>query len=83
MDVETSIHRQGILLPNVMDGVPFVTYPPIAPGQTFIYEFDLWQSGTYWDHSLTILQEQAMIAATDPTQNFPFTNAWHWILIGL
>ena len=58
MDVETSIHWHGILLPNAMDGVPFVTFPPIAPGQTFIYEFDLRQSGTYWYHSHTILQEQ-------------------------
>jgi CopA family copper-resistance protein len=58
MDEETSIHWHGILLPNAMDGVPFVTYPPIAPGQTFIYEFDLRQSGTYWYHSHTMLQEQ-------------------------
>jgi FtsP/CotA-like multicopper oxidase with cupredoxin domain len=58
MDVETSIHWHGILLPNAMDGVPYVTYPPIAPGQTFTYEFDLRQSGTYWYHSHTLLQEQ-------------------------
>jgi hypothetical protein len=58
MDAETSIHWHGILLPNDMDGVPFVTQPPIAPGQTFIYEFDLRQSGTYWYHSHTMLQEQ-------------------------
>lgn len=58
MDVGTSIHWHGILLPNAMDGVPFVTYPPIAPGQTFIYKFDLRQSGTYWYHSHTMLQEQ-------------------------
>ena len=58
MDVETSIHWHGILLPNEMDGVPFVTQPPISPGQTFIYEFDLRQSGTYWYHSHTMLQEQ-------------------------
>jgi hypothetical protein len=58
MDVETSIHWHGILLPNAMDGVPFVTYPPIAPGRTFIYDFDLRQSGTYWYHSHTMLQEQ-------------------------
>ena len=58
MDVETSIHWHGILLPNAMDGVPFVTQPPIAPGQTFTYEFDLRQSGTYWYHSHTMLQEQ-------------------------
>jgi len=58
MDVETSIHWHGILLPNEMDGVPFVTQSPISPGQTFIYEFDLRQSGTYWYHSHTMLQEQ-------------------------
>lgn len=58
MDVETSIHWHGILLPNNMDGVPFVTFPPIAPGQTFTYQFDLRQSGTYWYHSHTMLQEQ-------------------------
>ncbi len=58
LDEETSIHWHGILLPNAMDGVPFVTFPPIAPGKTFIYEFDLRQSGTYWYHSHTMLQEQ-------------------------
>jgi hypothetical protein len=58
MDVETSIHWHGILLPNAMDGVPYVTYAPIAPGKTFTYEFDLRQSGTYWYHSHTLLQEQ-------------------------
>lgn len=58
MDVATSIHWHGILLPNAMDGVPFLTYPPIAPGATFTYEFDLRQSGTYWYHSHTMLQEQ-------------------------
>jgi len=58
MDVETSIHWHGILLPNAMDGVPFVTFPPVAPGRTFTYEFDLRQSGTYWYHSHTMLQEQ-------------------------
>lgn len=58
MDVETSIHWHGLLLPNAMDGVPHVTYPPIASGETFTYEFDLRQSGTYWYHSHTMLQEQ-------------------------
>ena len=58
MDVETSIHWHGILLPNNMDGVPFLTFPPIASGKTFTYEFDLRQSGTYWYHSHTMLQEQ-------------------------
>ena len=64
MDVETSIHWHGILLPNDMDGVPFLTYPPIASGETFTYEFDLRQSGTYWYHSHTMLQEQRGLIGT-------------------
>ncbi len=55
MDVETSVHWHGILLPNFFDGVPYLTTPPIAPGTTFKYEFPLIQSGTYWYHSHTML----------------------------
>lgn len=58
MDVETSIHWHGVLVPPGMDGVPFVSFPPIAPGATFTYEFPIRQSGTYWYHSHTGLQEQ-------------------------
>lgn len=59
MDVESSIHWHGLLLPNDMDGVPYVTYPPIKAGTTFTYEFPIRQSGTYWYHSHTSLQEQS------------------------
>ena len=58
MDVDTSIHWHGILLPNFQDGVPYLTTPPIKPGQTHKFEFPLRQSGTYWYHSHTRLQEQ-------------------------
>ncbi|MFT5470961.1 MAG: CopA family copper-resistance protein [Verrucomicrobiales bacterium] len=58
MDVDSSIHWHGILLPNNMDGVPNVTYPPIEPGETFTYRFPLRHSGTYWYHSHSRLQEQ-------------------------
>ena len=59
MDVETSIHWHGILLPNFFDGVPYLTTPPIAPGKTLKYEFAIKQNGTYWYHSHTMLQEQS------------------------
>ena len=59
MDVETSIHWHGLLLPNFYDGVPYLTTPPIMPGETQKYEFPLKQSGTYWYHSHTMLQEQS------------------------
>ena len=59
MAVETSIHWHGILVPPGMDGVPYISFPPIAPGSTFTYEFPIRQSGTYWYHSHTSLQEQS------------------------
>ena len=55
---ETSLHWHGLLLPNDQDGVPHLTTPPVAPGGTFTYEFPLRQSGTYWYHSHTGMQEQ-------------------------
>ncbi len=58
MSVPTSIHWHGMLVPNRMDGVPFVTFPPIEPGKSFDYEFPIRQQGTYWYHSHTALQEQ-------------------------
>src|SRR5215467_2041650 len=58
LKVPTSIHWHGLILPNPMDGVPFVTQDPIAPGKSFRYDFPLKQSGTYWMHSHYGLQEQ-------------------------
>ncbi len=58
MDVETSIHWHGLLLPNYMDGVPYLTTPPILPGGSITYHFPLLHSGTFWYHSHTGLQEQ-------------------------
>lgn len=58
MDVETSVHWHGMILPNFYDGVPYLSTPPIRPGVTLQYKFALKQSGTYWYHSHTGLQEQ-------------------------
>ena len=54
----SSIHWHGILLPPEMDGVPDISFKGIAPGETFRYEFDVKQSGTYWYHSHSGFQEQ-------------------------
>jgi FtsP/CotA-like multicopper oxidase with cupredoxin domain len=43
------------------DGVPYLNTPPIKPGQTLKYEFPINQSGTYWYHSHTMLQEQRSV----------------------
>lgn len=58
MDEETSVHWHGLILPNFYDGVPYLNTPPIEPGTTFQYRIPINQSGTYWYHSHTMLQEQ-------------------------
>ena len=54
---DTSIHWHGLLLPFQYDGVPGVSFPGIKPGETFVYDFPIRQSGTYWYHSHSGLQE--------------------------
>ncbi len=58
LDVPTSLHWHGILVPNQMDGVPYLTGAPIPPHQSYTYKFPIRQSGTYWYHSHFGLQEQ-------------------------
>ncbi len=58
--VDSSIHWHGLILPSAMDGVPGISnnFQGIKPGETFRYEFDVQQSGTYWYHSHSAFQEQ-------------------------
>ncbi|WP_244624483.1 copper resistance system multicopper oxidase [Sphingomonas sp. So64.6b] len=58
LDEDSSIHWHGLLVPFQMDGVPGVSFPGIKPHSTFVYEFPVRQSGTYWYHSHSGLQEQ-------------------------
>ncbi|WP_414819868.1 copper resistance system multicopper oxidase [Sphingomonas sp. Root710] len=58
LNEDTSIHWHGLILPFHMDGVPGISFPGIKPGTTFTYEFPIKQSGTYWYHSHSGLQEQ-------------------------
>ncbi len=57
LDEDASIHWHGLLLPFQYDGVPGVSFPGIKPGKTFVYEFPIRQSGTYWYHSHSGMQE--------------------------
>jgi CopA family copper-resistance protein len=60
MAVDSSIHWHGLILPSAMDGVPHISenFNGIKPGETFRYQFDVNQSGTYWYHSHSGFQEQ-------------------------
>ena len=57
--VDSSVHWHGLLLPFQYDGVPGISFPGIKPGETFTYQFPIRQSGTYWYHSHSGLQEQS------------------------
>ena len=72
---DTSIHWHGIILPFDMDGVPGVSFAGIKPGATFTYRFPLNQSGTYWYHSHSGMQEQRGhygVLIIDPLEPDPF-----------
>lgn len=58
LDEDSSIHWHGLLVPFQMDGVPGLSFPGIRPGETFVYDFPIRQSGTFWYHSHSGLQEQ-------------------------
>jgi len=51
MTQSTGVHFHGIHTPNSQDGVPYVTQPPIRPGETFTYEFVCKNSGSHMYHS--------------------------------
>jgi len=58
LEEETSIHWHGIILPYQTDGAPGISFRGIAAGETFTYQFKVSQSGTYWYHSHSGMQEQ-------------------------
>jgi FtsP/CotA-like multicopper oxidase with cupredoxin domain len=49
----TAVHWHGLMVPNSQDGVPFITQPPIKPGQSFTYEFPIREGnvGAHMYHS--------------------------------
>ncbi len=47
----TVVHFHGLEIPNAQDGVPFITQPPIKPGETFTYEFTAPNPGSHMYHS--------------------------------
>jgi FtsP/CotA-like multicopper oxidase with cupredoxin domain len=49
----TAIHFHGLELPNDVDGVPYITQPPVKPGETYTYDFTIPEgnSGSHMYHS--------------------------------
>ena len=53
LEESTAIHFHGLELPMDQDGVPFITQPPIKPGDTYTYEFTVpvGNAGSHMYHS--------------------------------
>ena len=51
LPIATGVHWHGMILPNAQDGVPGLTQPSIAPGQTYTYEWTAVATGTHWYHA--------------------------------
>ncbi len=74
---ESSIHWHGIRCPADMDGVPGLSFAGIGPGQSFTYRFPVRQSGTYWYHSHTNMQEaRGLYGAIVIDPRDPPTQTW-------
>lgn len=64
MPEATTVHWHGVPVPNAMDGVPGLTQDPIAPGESFVYEFEATPAGSYIYHSHVGLQiDRGLIGA--------------------
>ncbi len=50
VEIPTSVHWHGMILPNNMDGVANITQSPVLEGGEFVYEFMPSPPGTRWYH---------------------------------
>src|SRR6266566_6800223 len=53
----TTMHWHGLEVPIEQDGVPYISQKPIAPGETYAYEFTVHQEGTFFYHAHSAMQE--------------------------
>ena len=58
------MHWHGLRIPNAMDGVPYLTQFPIAPGEAFDYRFAPPDAGTYWYHPHCMTMDQMALGLT-------------------
>lgn len=54
---DTYVHWHGLELPVQWDGASELCQEPIKPGETFVYEFDVHEEGTFFYHSHVPMQE--------------------------
>ena len=59
----SGLHWHGLIPPWRQDGVPYVSAPPIPPGQSADFKFPARPTGTRWMHSHFGFQEQDLLGA--------------------
>jgi FtsP/CotA-like multicopper oxidase with cupredoxin domain len=82
LDETTGVHFHGQAVPNPMDGVPFLTQPPIGPGESFTYEFVAKPAGSHMYHSHHNATDQVgrgllgafLVEPRDPAQRYDRTH---------
>jgi FtsP/CotA-like multicopper oxidase with cupredoxin domain len=84
----TSVHFHGVEFDDFfMDGVPFVTQAPFAPGESFTYEFTASRPGSMMYHSHHNATDQVgrgllgafVIDPKEPTEVDTFDREYIWI----
>ena len=84
LPVSTSVHWHGLAIRNDMDGVPGVTTPEVAPGESFNFDFITPDAGTHWfhPHSGTQLDRglYAPFIVDDPAEKTKYEREWILIL---
>jgi CopA family copper-resistance protein len=81
---DSSIHWHGMILEAGMDGVPGISFDGIKPGETFTYEFDVRQNGTFWYHSHSDFQEQTGLYGAiviDPAEPDPVSYDRDYVVV--
>jgi Putative multicopper oxidases len=58
LDAYTAMHWHGLRVPNVMDGVPYLTQVPMGQGDSYVYDFTPQDAGTFWYHPHCNTMEQ-------------------------
>jgi manganese oxidase len=53
----TTLHWHGLEIPIEQDGVPWISQKPVAPGESYAYEFTVHQEGTFFYHAHSAMQE--------------------------
>lgn len=87
LDETTGIHFHGQAVANAMDGVPFITQPPIQPGGTFTYEFVARPAGSHMYHSHHNATDQVgrgllgafIVDPADPNSRYDVDQEYVWI----